>query len=295
MKYLNIFILCLLLSSCSKHIKSHGSPDNISIGTYNMEWLGDGYNDKLERNEDDYKQLAEIIKNTDVDLLGVQEIENEKAIKRILKYLPDYDFYIGSHGHTQNVGILYKNDIDIKEIHEYIPLEVEKGRTRPGLVFQAKKGNFEWEMMVVHFKSTSQYDDTEQKIDDSRELRLKQSTRLSYWIDSVLQVGKESDIVIVGDFNDTPLRKEFNSLEPLSNDSNIKFLTDSLKSCKYRNWYVIDQIIVSQSAFNRVINNSLRIYDTYSTLPKNKLEKISDHCPIIVDFEVKSPDRDSGR
>lgn len=292
MKYLSIIILCLLLTSCSKNVKSHGSPDKITIGTFNMEWLGNGKNDKIGRTESDYKHIAEIISNTEVDLLGIQEIEDDRAIKHILKYLPDYDFYIGKHGHSQNLGILYKNDIEITQISEYIPLIVENGRTRPGLMFQAKKGNFQWEMMVVHFKSTSQYENTAQKVEDSRELRLKQSTRLSYWVDSVLSSGKESDIIIVGDFNDSPLRKEFNSLEPLSTNNHIKFLTDSLKGCKYRNWYVIDQIIVSQSALKRVINNSLRIYDIYSTTPKNQLEKISDHCPIIVDFEVKSADVD---
>jgi hypothetical protein len=80
----------------------------------------------------------------------------------------------------------------------------------------------------------------------------------------------------------------------LSKDSNIKFLTDSLRSCKYRNWYVIDQIVVSNATKQRVVENSARLYDLFGTIPKKELKTISDHCPVLVDIDIREKDNDDG-
>ena len=33
---------------------------------------------------------------------------------QVLKYLPDYSFFIGTHGRSQNVCVIYRNDVQVK-------------------------------------------------------------------------------------------------------------------------------------------------------------------------------------
>lgn len=284
-------ILIIICISCNQATPIAEDKDFVTIGTFNIAWLGDGINDRIDRIEDDYKQIANLINQTGIEVLGLQEIENEKAIKKILAYLPDYDFIMANKHGAQNIALIYKKYIDIKFISEYMPLAIQENRNRPGLIIEAKKGNFDWIMMIVHFKSTSHYDDTPEKKEDSYYIRTLQAEKTVLWADSVIKNSKEKDIIIMGDFNDTPNRKKNNSLTSIKN-SNLFFLTDSLKSCKFPTWYSIDHILVSQSAKIRYLENSIGMYDFNKSISSKQSKSISDHCPVFAKFEIKTPDND---
>jgi len=160
------------------------------------------------------------------------------------------------------------------------------------LILSCKKNNFDFYLMVVHLKSSSHWDNTEEKQENSKEIRLKQAQILSEWLDSITNSGKEKDIIIAGDFNDTPTRKKDNTLIPLINDRNLTILTGAMKSCRYKSAYGIDQIVASVAAAKRFIKNSERTYDFRSSIPDAQASKISDHCPVLLEFEVVSPDND---
>jgi endonuclease/exonuclease/phosphatase family metal-dependent hydrolase len=291
-KNLLIFsIILIFICSCgdTKVIPARDS-STVTIGTFNMSWLGEGLNDKIDRSESDYKEIANIILQTGCDVIAIQEVENDRAMDRIIKYMPGFSYFVSKEGGKQNVGVLYYKDVTVSLVGEYMPIAVEKNRTRPGLVINCKKGNFDWVMMAVHFKSTSHYDKTPEDKDESRDTRQLQAEIAQHWADSIIRNSKEKDIIIAGDFNDTPLRKLNNTLLSLYQDPDLVFLTDSMKSCKLKAMYVIDQIVVSRSAFRRFIPNSQRTFDFFSSLPKEKASMVSDHCPIITKFEVTSQD-----
>lgn len=296
----SIFLLLLIaLISCSrcsdesqKAKRKPINPNEIIVGTFNIEWLGDGFNDRIERDEQDYKNIARIIEDSQCDIVGVQEIENFNALAKLIKYLPEYSFYISRDDAPQKVGIIFRKDVKVRYICDYSPLEVEEKRTRPGLVVAVQKGNFDFLALVVHFKATSRFDDTPEKVEQSRILRTKQSEVVSRWVDSTLSHQEEEDLFVIGDFNETPKRKQYNTLIPLLENSNVIFLTEALKSCKLPNAYVIDHILVTKEVLNRFIQNSLTLYNTYELFPKEQAEKISDHCLIYARFDVTKPDND---
>lgn len=296
----SIFLLLLIaLISCSrcsdesqKAKRKPINPNEIIVGTFNIEWLGDGFNDRIERDEQDYKNIARIIEDSQCDIVGVQEIENFNALAKLIKYLPEYSFYISRDDAPQKVGIIFRKDVKVRYICDYSPLEVEEKRTRPGLVVAVQKGNFDFLALVVHFKATSRFDDTPEKVEQSRILRTKQSEVVSRWVDSTLSHQEEEDLFVIGDFNETPKRKQYNTLIPLLENSNVIFLTEALKSCKLPNAYVIDHILVTKAVLNRFIQNSLTLYNTYELFPKEQAEKISDHCLIYARFDVTKPDND---
>lgn len=292
-KYL--YLLLVLLIGCESENIPHDrmlSSDFLTIATFNIEWLGDNINDRIDRDPADYQLIAEIIKKTNTDIIALQEIENENALRLLARHLPGFKYHVGKKGGKQNIGLLYKKNLKIKIMGEYDPVIVEEGKTRPGLVFECKAGNFDFIGMVVHYKSTSKYDDTKDKVQKSRKLRAKQIEKTYNWADSILRNTKENDIIILGDFNDTPVRKKDNLFAVFKNDTNFIFLTENLKSCKYPTAYSIDHILVSTSTFKRYVNHSLRIFDFRSILTDEEAKKISDHCPVSAKFNLSIPDND---
>ncbi len=268
------------------------NPDFLTIGTFNIAWLGDGENDKIKRTEADYIRLAEVIESTGADILALQEIENEEALRKLTKHLPGYEFVIDSGGGLQNLAFLYKKDVEIISSRVYRPIAVIKNRTRPGFIIEARKGEFDFIAMTVHFKSTSRYDNTYEKKIASRQIRKKQAGIASRWMDSVLAAGAEKDLILLGDVNDYPARKKNNTIGELTQSTNLNFLSSRLKSCKYVNLMGIDHIIVTNSAAERYRQNSLRLYDLYSAYSDREVKKLSDHCPVLVMFEVVTKDND---
>lgn len=291
MKKILVFVLlALLFVSCNQKNIIDSSDKDVVIGTFNIQWLGDGNDDNVKRSESDYMLIAEIIKETKADILGIQEIENTQALERLMKHLPEYNYKLGSNGWKLNLGVIYKKNIEITSEGEYLPLIVEKNRTRPGFFFTAKKGNFDWNMMVVHFKSTSRYDSTDEMRSRSYELRKLQSTQLNNWIDSLSNNTNEKDYIIVGDFNDNPAKKGKN-LQILL-DNGIDFLSADLTSCKNIMWTSIDHVAVNASAAKRYKVGSVMTHNFYNSLTKDQIDKVSDHCPVVAVFDTSVPDND---
>ncbi len=289
---------CVIIASCAIMLSGCGNgykpavldPGKIRIGTFNMEWLGDGINDVKAREESDYKRIAEMIKSTGIDMLAVEEVENSAGLSRVMKYLRGFKFALGKGGGNQNIGFIYKEGISLTIIGEYVPVAPENGGGRPGLIAQARYKNFDWLMMAVHLKSTSRHDDTPEKKEASKEIRAAQSSAIARWADSVLSL-KEKDVIILGDFNDNPLRAR-TRLAELKSDNNLVFLTDRMRSCSNPGWDNIDHIVVSLPARKRLVRDTQFMYNFKSALPEAESMKISDHCPVSADFEVTTPDND---
>lgn len=292
-----ISILCLALagvlmfSGCSRKDVLEGR-ENIVVGTFNIAWLGDGVHDQIDRVPDDYRRIADVIRETNVDVMGLEEIENAAAVDSVLQFLPGYERVVGTKGRQQNVAAIYRTGMDVRFIEEYEPIAIQAGRNRPGLILQCRAGNFDWTMMVVHLKSTSRYDSTDEMRDESRVTRRLQAERMHEWAKTLIDGSDEKDIIVVGDFNDTPTRKKDPTLTPLLADDVLTFLTTDMTSCKNPNWKVIDHIVVSKSARKRIVDGTLMSWNVYDQYTKEQAEKVSDHCPVVVQFEVVSPDND---
>lgn len=281
-------IMSIGLSSCSSII----SDQTLSIGTFNIAWLGDGIDDTIQRDESDYKRIADIIQESGAEILCLQEIENSTSLDKLITFIPQYKYIIGKGGRSQNVAVLYKQSVSIDKSYEYLPIAVDPNRNRPGLVFNAKKGNFDCTIMVVHFKSSSRFDSTEALKIQARQMRYKQSEIASLWVDSLLQHTKEKDLFIIGDFNDFPKRVKDPTLTPLVQNPSLVFLSENLKSCKFPNLFGIDHIVTTKTSVQRFKKDSEFIINTRSMYADKIADKISDHCPILMQFDIQQQDND---
>lgn len=291
-----IILIALLISSILISCKERNSPhqkEQIIISTFNMSWLGDGTKDMLKRNEMDYRNIAQAITEIDADIVACQEIENVVAIRKVSKYLPNHNFVISRGGNQQKLAIFYRKSLKISDVREIDDIQLENKRLRPALVCKFKNMNFDFELVNIHLKSTSSFDIEKNTVQQSQKIRRRQARMLNKWLNDYLASNSEEDIIIIGDFNDTPKRKKHNTLNAFLSNDKVSFITSDLKSCgKFANSYVIDNIVVTNSAKERVLLNSIGVLDLYSLFPAKDIEKISDHCPVYATFDCTPADND---
>lgn len=273
-------VLGCLFQSCKGTPEQ--APERITVGTFNMEWFGDNSSDDHKpRTDADDRLLAQVIHDTDADILAVQEIENTQAMERLLRLLPEYSYIMGTNGGKQHIGFLYRTPLQVTMLGEVRSLAIEESRTRAGLLVQCTIGKTCWLLLAVHLKSTSRADSTPALLERSRLLRRTQAEQLRIWADSVLQKGNNSNVIILGDWNDSPHKKQ-SALDTLVNSSRLSFLTSEMRSCIYSALPTIDHIVVSDSLLRRVLPGTLRAVNFRATLPEKEARRISDHCPIVV-------------
>lgn len=280
---ITLLVLSALGFSC---MQAHDNDSVLTIGTFNMEWLGDGDSlDVKKRTEQDYKNMAMVIEQTDADILGIEEVENPAALQRVLRYLPGYSFMLGSHGRAQNVGVLYKPSVTVTGGLEYLPLATRGDRNRPGYVVECTKGDFSWTMMVVHLKSTSRADSTSELRLASFANRKEQIQVLRTWFDSLTAVSGRK-VIVTGDFNDFAQRVQNPTLTVLLEDPAAVLLTKDLRSCRMPAWFGIDHIVADTATAARCVPTSVQALPMDRLLSKEQADAVSDHCPVVARFRT---------
>ncbi len=278
--------VAIMVAACT-HTQPSGT-GRLTVATFNIEWLGDGVADSKPRSDGEYMRIADIIIKTEADVIGVQEIENQAALNKVLRFLKqehEYEGIVLEGSGQQHTGLLWRKGIEVTPKGAYMPLVTSAGRSRPGLVVECKKGDFDWVMMVVHLKSTSRFDSTTALREQARTIRLQQADAIVRWADSVI-TNKDMDVVVVGDFNDFPDRKANATLTAIVEHDGLHFTTGALTSCKDSKWKTIDHVVVSSTMKSRLLDPSIRSENFYQYLEKPDAEKVSDHCPVVVSFRL---------
>ncbi len=249
--------------------------------------------------------LFNIIRDLDIEILGVQEIVDPPLFGAMAKrHLGEhYEFAYAPSNGWQKVGFLY-NSRRIQLIGKpTIYNEVTIGRIdrlRPAFhgYFKAIPGGFDFHVLVVHLKASPRgYDD-----------RKEQWKSLERILTALPQnEHKDADVLLVGDFNNvSPVRQ--NEFLPLM-DSLEYFWTgtenDSLISNYWRpDWSkpeikgsMIDQIVISKDARIEYIENSTKSGGLCADGPAvitgdfpDYYLQVSDHCPVYSSFRAYPDD-----
>jgi len=191
----------------------------VEVGSFNMEWLGCDEKRMYRRSgkptgakprtEEDYKKMADVIKKSGAEVMGVQEISDEKALKKVLSYLPGFDCVLGKtgvrdDGASQRVGLIYnsnKVELDkssITEIKEaQVPELMGDDHLRAPLAakFKSKEGGFDFTVVSMHLKAGQK--------SKPRKIREGQVEKINDWAQDRMASGVDKDIIFVGDLNDT--------------------------------------------------------------------------------------------
>jgi len=247
-----------------------------TVGAFNIEWLG-----KKPRKEEDYKTIAQVIKDTGASILGIEEIANVDGLQKVLKHLPDFGYILGKSG-GQMLGIIFdKNRVkyDANSIDQPDAVMVGNPALRPPLSVDMKLDNFDFNFTVVHLKAGFQSDDLA--------VRHEQAQVINSWIKDNYKEKKDKDFIMVGDYNDFVDSQALQiigdgALTYPSSESTEKGIYTNVK---YKS--VIDHGAVSSvkgGADEEYIKGSFRTVDE-KNYPGYK-DRISDHKPIVFDFNT---------
>lgn len=256
----------------------------------------------------DLDLLKQRLEGLDADIIAVQEIKRPEALRALL---PDYELLIskgGGRGH-QRLGVLYRPArvelIGEPQEHKQLSL---RGRVRPAFsaYLRARGGGPDFHLVVVHLKAmTKGYSQREQQwpMLASISASLQQSEP------------RDSDVIIVGDFNTTgpaggDTAEELQVLEAIFAEAGLRRLP-SARGCStywdgkrrdaWKEPSLLDLIWISDltesvstdvqaRAFGHCARNRCQAFRSTKAYPELDFETVSDHCPVILDLTLADDD-----
>lgn len=260
------------------------------------------YGWNTERYFNKIKNLARVIDDMDLDVLGLAEVENEEVVKDLVTALStDYNYI---HRHTNDsrgmdAALLYKGD---KFVPEKVR-QVNSGTSRQFLYVKGELKGHRVDLVVCHLPSRM----------NKKGYRERAFASLSRFADSLSYHDRASRVIIMGDFNAAPsdriFRKYFTKPEAAETNG-FPFFSPFLKQASlgagtYRykgKWEFIDNILVSirfwdgplcYTASGVFINEYMlrrehgRAMAPYRTFSSGRhTGGYSDHLPIYAVFET---------
>ncbi|MFB5652641.1 endonuclease [Leptospira wolffii] len=269
-----LLIISVFLLSISTIAKNQLS--GIRIASFNSLFLYDEEGDtgklprdRKARSESDFSRLRRTLLSTYPDIVGLQEIENAKAARRIVS--AEYECEsTRTPGYSQELGLCWKKSLERPKIREIEGLSLRPG-LRKGLVGEFKFPQGKISVLVVHLKAGhSKKDKAERK---------KQIEVLGGVLPGL------ENFVLLGDFNENlELHKEL--WEILKGRSSLKSANHLERSdCWQHKEGFIDYLITNlewkkgsflQKKFEEDDGN----FDGSSEVEKG----LSDHCPISAEL-----------
>ena len=320
-----LLIGCLLVSLCSFFFPDD-EPESFRVMFWNVENLFDVKDDKAKQDDDflpdadrhwTYSRYRDKLKNiakTIVasgnervpDLVGLCEVENDSCLYDLIKRSPlreaGYRYVMTNSPDERgiDVALLYQRgsfkllDKQIIRIPNHL---VKRGPTRDILHVVGKVVSGDTlDVLVCHLPSRS-----EGKA-KSEPFRLLVAKILRQTADSLMNVRKNPNLVMMGDFNDYPSDKSLRKV--LCGKGDLINLMKGLDGGTYRyrgKWGIFDQFVVSASMYRnlekvQIVRHPFLLeeddkyggekpFRTYNGLRYNG--GFSDHLPIVSDFLIR--------
>jgi endonuclease/exonuclease/phosphatase family metal-dependent hydrolase len=241
-----------------------GDPKTMNVDftpTGHYHWTKKRYNEKVAK----ITQVIHNIVNPDFpDIIGLAEVENNTVLMSLVKKMresgmPDYSFvhYNSPDERGIDVAMIYNTKSFTVQESTAIPVHPPRhDRTRDILYIKGTTKNDETlHLFFVHFPS--RHDGTE----ETEPRRCFATNILKENIDRILCENRQSNIAILGDFNDTPDDKSIAEVLGAQKSSNrpqpcelynllYPKINKGLGTVYYYGWLLFDQIIVSGHLLN---------------------------------------------
>jgi endonuclease/exonuclease/phosphatase family metal-dependent hydrolase len=347
MRYYLLILLLIAFVSAEAQKKKKTPKNLLTVAFYNQENLFDTEDDPTiddseflptsanQWDEAKYqKKLANMayaistIGHNAPDILGLCEVENRRVLEDLIKQekLAKHNYGIVHYNSPDERGIdvalIYKKSTFQPFADKSLRIELPNGdKTRDVLLVSgilAKKDTLH--VFVVHFPSRRE------GMEVSEPRRIAAASRVRQAVDSLFQKNPQSNIILMGDWNDEPYNKSLTEvLRSKADAQNLqkgelfnpmgRLKAEGFGSHAHYNsrekkveWNVLDQVILSQNLLNKksklqYLPNSATIYKPdfllqqepaqYKGQPlrtfagKRYLAGYSDHLPVFVNLKVK--------
>ena len=265
------------------------SADVIRVATWNIENLletsGEGKNPRHKR---DYRRLGKYAKLLDADIIALQEIENEGALRRVFD--PKlYKFFISTRQakSRKRTAFAVKQEIPVKRHQDLFSGPERKGTLRHGVDIEITVNGQSVRFLSVHLKALCPEDALTREGKACKDLA-SQISKFQQWVNQ--RVSSGTPFVVMGDFNH-PMSGRYDSFWSQINDGELNGdklvrATDGLGSKCWggrRSGYV-DHIIYDIQIEKWFVAGSFGqlVYEE----PGRMKKLLSDHCPISIMLNV---------
>ena len=234
---LSAAVLCLLLWMAP-------GADALVIGTFNMEYFSVTGEDRYTPRE--VEAIAEKIRRSGADVLALQEVaDSGSLIYLTTRFLPGWEFRIADTQEDQDLAFLWKKDrvkLEFEPTRFFEDTTYKdpvQGRSalfdRPPLfaLFTARDSGFTFGMVNVHLKSGN----TAGKADRTAAMAYNVRKRDAQ-VEGLNGIARELAAVplfILGDYNDTKVRKAAFPLITLENGNSFDNMQSNIDHIGYAN------------------------------------------------------------
>ena len=285
-KKLIFVIIILSLFCCSKKkISDFNSQSGVSrsentvlIASFNALRLGE--------KQKDYSAFAKILSN--FDLIGLEEVMNEKGVKKVRAHLEkltqenwDYiisDHSVGSENYREFYAFIYRKNkfLEAKPVGFYAEKDENEFMREPfGAYF--KSGNFDFVYIIAH----SVFGDKEKQ-------RLIEASNYVNVYEYFSKLTDEDDIIIAGDFN---MSADSLAFKNLFEKYDVSYILDpkenptTLSDTKFVSSY--DNFFINRKKTKEFTGN----YGVYNFISNNNYAEIkkyiSDHLLIFSEYSTE--------
>jgi endonuclease/exonuclease/phosphatase family metal-dependent hydrolase len=293
----------LAATAASSSTTPAATPDSLTIASWNLEWLlspETAHTSRLAcnagrtapipcdvardlgRDTADLARLARYAKQLDADVIAFQEVENQRAARRLFR---GYDICINTGPVLQQVGFAVRAGV-AHRCDPALQSLAQGNRQRAGARLTLYPGTAQqMELLAVHLKSGCSRDALDAGDAACRTLAA-QGKALADWMRQRAEANARA--IVLGDFN----RAGPNGADLFWQQLQVGTATDSAyldasASMAFSNCYrgqpfsqFIDHILVSRSLAAQFVRGSFR-HHGYRSLDAFRY-RLSDHCPISI-------------
>jgi endonuclease/exonuclease/phosphatase family metal-dependent hydrolase len=262
----------------------------LRLGAWNLEHFG-SRNDP-PRTDADVQAIADYIRDLDVQVLAVSEINGEKPLTELVKCIgPEWKFVLGTSGHVGQEGqvapgVLWDNSRvemlgagELSELSERGSAGLVFHRAPVVAAFRERAGGPDFRVVSVHLKAGRTPEDFDRRTAEGKSLR-------AYLEKLASDESQDDDIVVLGDFNHDPSAGE---ADTWTEGGFAKFLTGHGRSIIHFDRQI--DHAVPLGTFEEIRVGSFEIHNRNGLRDAKKWRNTySDHFPVTVQLEAVPDD-----
>ncbi len=285
-----------------------GLAEQIRVATYNLEnYVETSTRSREAKSPASKARVQEFIKQLDPDILAVEEIGGESALRSLQAALKDQGLvfrdleHVGGFDTNVTIGVLSKWPITARQSHanESYLLQGRRLRLTRGIVDIEIETPGKRKLVVIaaHLKSKRQ-----SSVADEEDMRFQEGLRVRQIVEDRLARDPEAALVVLGDFNDTKDSRSVRSVigkgrtalvdtRPAESVGEVTLKAlgkEELRVITWTHYYAkedayerIDFILASPALARFLDRANTRV------LAVPDWGEASDHRPILATFDVK--------
>ena len=283
--------------SAALRMPSEDRPDSVDVGSWNVEWFGAADKGPL----DDATQLLNVknvIKQTNLDLVGLEEVVAEDSFKQLMAGLPAYDGVLVTDPRVPNgtgfyspneqkVALLFKKRFTLESAKLIVTEQSYAFAGRPPmevhLSFSEAGAPRTLVVIVAHFKAMANLDGYTRRITAAN--ALKQYLDATYPTRWVLAVGDFND-----DIDSSTYQHKPSPFAPFVTDPNYRFTTDALSAAGTSTTATFSSTIDHHLATNELaakfVPGSAKVLRPEAWVADYVL-KTTDHYPVVTRYDLR--------